>query len=146
MQVLAETAVTVVDKLAELFQISPEEVSDTMELLGMTDADLFDAASFQNLFATLAQDPEGSFLLTGDALADNFNALWDQVSQMFEAAGEANGWSEEQLHSVLEQQRGLFTEASIPTGTRGSNYRGGKRYFLYSDLYAGWKRSNLRCD
>lgn len=117
MQVLAETAVTVVDKLAELFQISPEEVSDTMELLGMTDADLFDAASFQNLFATLAQDPEGSFLLTGDALADNFNALWDQVSQMFEAAGEANGWSEEQLHSVLEQQRGLFTEASIPTGT-----------------------------
>lgn len=104
MEVLAETAVTVVDKLAEFFQITPEEVSDTMEMLGMSDVDLFDAASFQNLFATLAQDPEGSFLLMGDELADSFNDLWNQVSQMLEEAGEANGWSAEQLQGMLDSR------------------------------------------
>lgn len=104
MEVLAETAVTVVDKLAEFFQITPEEVSDTMEMLGMSDVDLFDAASFQNLFATLAQDPEGSFLLMGDELADGFSDLWNQVSQMFEEAGAANGWSAEQLQGMLDSR------------------------------------------
>lgn len=104
MEVLAQTAATVVDQLAELFQITPEEVSDTMEMLGMNDVDLFDAASFQNLFATLAQDPEGSFLLMGDELADSFNELWNQVSQMFEEAGVANGWSTEQLQDLLDSQ------------------------------------------
>lgn len=116
MEVLAQTAATVVDKLAELFQITPEEVSDTMEMLGMNDVDLFDAASFQNLFATLAQDPEGSFLLMGDELADSFNELWNQVSQMFEEAGVANGWSAEQLQGLLDSQMAETpAENVIPT-------------------------------
>lgn len=114
MEVLAETAVTVVDKLAELFQITPEEVSDTMEMLGMSDVDLFDAASFQNLFATLAQDPEGSFLLMGDELADSFNDLWNQVSQMFEETGAANGWSAERLQELLDSQN-VSGENAVPT-------------------------------
>lgn len=114
MEVLAETAVTVVDKLAEFFQITPEEVSDTMEMLGMSDVDLFDAASFRNLFAALAQDPEGSFLLMGDELADGFSDLWKQVSQMFEEAGEANGWSAEQLQGMLDSQD-VPEETAVPT-------------------------------
>ncbi len=116
MEVLAETAVTVVDKLAEFFQITPEEVSDTMEMLGMSDVDLFDAASFRNLFAALAQDPEGSFLLMGDELADGFSDLWNQVSQMFEEAGEANGWSAEQLQGMLDSRMAETpAENVIPT-------------------------------
>lgn len=113
MQILAETAVTVVDRLADFFQMTPEEVNGAMEMLGMAETDLLDATSFQNLFATLAKDPEGSFLLTGDELTGSFEDLWSQVTQMLTQVEEENGWSGQQLQMLLDAQNGLSAESGV---------------------------------
>lgn len=113
MQILAETAVTVVDRLADFFQMTPEEVNGAMEMLGMAETDLLDATSFQKLFATLAKDPEGSFLLTGDELTGSFEDLWSQLTQMLTQVEEENGWSGQQLQMLVDAQNSLTSESGV---------------------------------
>lgn len=72
--------------ICETLGITEEQLTDTMEELGLTDADLLDRGSLQDIFLELNQVSEPTEFLTNEELFDDFSDLMKAVEQVFDAS------------------------------------------------------------
>jgi len=112
-EALEEAAQQVVSMVAQTLGITPEDVAAAMEDLGMSEQDLFQTGNLQQLFAVLSGEPDGSFLLTGGELAEDFNALLGEISQLAEELDGTTVMPEEQPQ-IVTGRTGETEDADIP--------------------------------
>lgn len=85
-EAVATLMVQVRQVICEELGITEEQLNQTMEELGLTDADLLDRAALQELFLTVNQVTEPTELLTNEGLFDGFADLMQAVEQTVTAA------------------------------------------------------------
>ncbi len=72
--------------ICETLGITEEQLTGAMEELGLTDADLLDRGSLQDIFLELNQVSEPTEFLTNEELFNDFSDLMKAVEQVFDAS------------------------------------------------------------
>ncbi len=84
--------------VTEFFNVTPDELQNKMDMLGMDPSQLADADSMKQLFVAFECDGDISKLLTDQGLLDSFGELMDKVTDVLENYGV----SEEMIAATLE--------------------------------------------
>lgn len=95
--------------ICETLGITEEQLTGAMEELGLTDADLLDRGSLQELFLNLNQVSEPTEFLTNEELFDDFSDLMKAVEQVFDASR----ITPEQCREVLKET-GVLQQETEP--------------------------------
>lgn len=93
----------VLAELAQVLEISVEELQETMSELDMEVGDLFTKEGFTKLFMTLKGETDQSFLLTGGELQGQWEAAFQVVTEGMAEIQESFSLSEEQMKQLLEK-------------------------------------------
>lgn len=100
-----------IKKTTEVLNVSEEEVTNAMEHLGMSPADLLNPENLRTLTMELTGTTDETELLTNDALFQDLQQLMDTASELTTALLEQFELSEEQLTTAIENlSAGLNTD------------------------------------
>ncbi|MBQ9512733.1 MAG: flagellar hook-length control protein FliK [Lachnospiraceae bacterium] len=91
-----------IKKTTEVLNVSEEEVTNAMEHLGMSPADLLNPENLRTLTMELTGTTDETELLTNDALFQDLQQLMDTASELTTALLEQFDLSEEQLTTAIE--------------------------------------------
>ncbi len=94
--------------ICESLGISEEQLTATMEELGLKDADLFDRNSMQQIFLSVHQAEPTEFL-TNETLFQEFGELMQAVEQVVEASD----FSAEEVQTVLDSVKEPKTDSEV---------------------------------
>ncbi len=100
--VMVQITVTV----TEILQISPEELSNAMDTLGMSMQDLLNPDSLKDLFSFIKLDGDMTQLVTNETVLETFNILTTEVSNILEE----NNISSEFITTLLDKMPESFKE------------------------------------
>lgn len=90
-----------VNDVAEEMEVTPEEVEEAMEVLGLTVVQLFDPANMQKLLVALSGNEDQLSIVTDAELYGHLQNLLDTVETTFNDLQNELGLSEEDLRTIL---------------------------------------------
>lgn len=115
METLGTAAVSLMQKIAEVFDIPMDELQGEMEQLGLEALDLLQAPELGRLILKLGGAEDASALLTDEALCGSFKAVMEQLNVSLEETAEELGLEPEQLKDLLAEKSPVPEEAqTIP--------------------------------
>lgn len=103
----------VVNKVAEEMDVTPDEVVQAMETLGLTMIDLLNPDNMTDLVAFISGSEDALSILTDESLYQTLGTLQDFVSQITEDLTEELDLSQEALNEVLEQAEELLKQTDM---------------------------------
>lgn len=112
-----------VQDIAEEMDVTPEEVEEAMELLGLTAVSLFDTDHLKQLLLVLSGNTDELALLTDETLYGSLQDLVTAVAESLEGLQEELGLSEEELEALMKQtvsggeDAGVADEVPVPEET-----------------------------
>ena len=106
---ISEITNQIVDKIKSEFEVTDEEIEETMEVLGLTIADLTKPAELRNLLMELTGTTDSVELLTNVELYDSVKELTDFASNLFTEVAKDFSLSTEQLTEMINTES--FEEA-----------------------------------
>lgn len=92
-----------VQDIAEVMDVTPEEVEAAMEVLGLTVVELFDTDNLKQLLLNLSGSTDELSLVTNETLYVNLQNLSETAEDDLGMIAEEFGLSEEELGTLLEQ-------------------------------------------
>lgn len=110
---IEEAGKEVIEKIAEELEVSPEEVEQAMEVLGLSVYALFDPTQLRQLVLELQDVQDPSMLLTDETLFTKLqNVLNMAVEVKADLAGEL-GMSPEELKALVEELQNSAKEPAV---------------------------------
>ena len=106
---ISEITNQIVDKIKSEFEVTDEEIEETMEVLGLTIADLTKPAELRNLLMELTGTTDSIELLTNVELYDSVKEVTDFASNLFTEVAKDFSLSTEQLTEMINTES--FEEA-----------------------------------
>ena len=106
---ISEITNQIVDKIKSEFEVTDEEIEETMEVLGLTIADLTKPAELRNLLMELTGTSDSIELLTNVELYDSVKEVTDFASNLFTEVAKDFSLSTEQLTEMINTES--FEEA-----------------------------------
>lgn len=97
-----EAAVMVVKKAADTLEVSPEEVEQAMETLGLTAISLLDSENLADLMLNLSGETERIALVTNEALCKDVKEILQMIQSELTFIQETYEVSSEQLKACIE--------------------------------------------
>lgn len=98
-----KAAEELVEDIADKMDLTPEEVEEAMEILGLTALQLFDTDNLRQLLLTLSGSADELALLTDESLYGNLQDLLGTVEESLTDLQEELGLSDEELEALLER-------------------------------------------
>lgn len=108
-ETVASLMVQVRQVICEELGITEEQLTETMEELGLTDADLTDRSSLQDIFLKLNDASEPTEFLTNEELFGRFSELVENVEQTLNDAGV----TPEECKTVLKETKLLQPDVNV---------------------------------
>lgn len=112
-----DAAKELVEDVAKELNVTPEEVEEAMEVLGLTALQLFDPDNMKALLMQLSGSEDQLSIITDAELYGHLQNLLNLVSQNLDALQETLGMTEEELNTLLADMTIVQTmpeEAEIP--------------------------------
>ena len=106
-----KSARELVEDIAEKMDVTPEEVEEAMEILGLTALQLFDTDHLRQLLLTLSGSTDELALLTDETLYGNLQDLLGIVEESLTELQEELGMSDEELEALMKQMLAQQSEA-----------------------------------
>ena len=106
---ISEITNQIVDKIKSEFEVTDEEIEETMEVLGLTIADLTKPTELRNLLMELTGTSDSIELLTNVELYDSVKEVTDFASNLFTEVAKDFSLSTEQLTEMINTES--FEEA-----------------------------------
>ena len=103
---VAEEVATIVNKIKEVLNVSDEEISEAMEILGITPASLIDPANVKDLLMEITDTPDSITLLTN---AD----LYENIKEIVQTAEDAAATITAQFDLTEDQALNIFKDESF---------------------------------
>lgn len=114
---LEKSGEELIQDIAEEMDVTPEEVEEAMELLGLTAIQLFDTDNLKQLLLVLSGNGDELALLTDGALYDSLQNLSGAVAESLESLQEELGLSKEELDALMKQIMSGQEDAAMPEET-----------------------------
>jgi flagellar hook-length control protein FliK len=114
MEVLNTAAWNLLQQIAEVFGIEPEELQAVMEDLGLGQLDLLDASKLGKLLLSLGGAEDSYALLMDEGLYDRYQALMAQRTEMVQESAETLDADPEELLTLIKEAAEEKTEESVP--------------------------------
>ena len=111
-EVLGTAAAELLQQISDTFGISPEELADAMQELGMESLDVLDQGKLGELLLKLAGAEDAYALVTNGELYEKYQELMQSMETLLQEAGEELELSPEQLQTALQQEES--TQDVIP--------------------------------
>lgn len=126
-QKLQESGEKLVEDIADEMGVSTEEVTQAMEVLGLSVVDLFDLSNLKQLLLQISGNTDEMSLVTDADLYQSFQMLSANAEESLEQLGKELGLDAESLNALIEEmaseQDGNVAEAvleGLETGLEGS--------------------------
>lgn len=104
-EVAEETANMMVEKVAETFNVSVEEVEAVLEELGLTALDLLNSENLTKVVLALNPETDALSLMTNESLFADLKALMNTAQELKGQLAEQFSMSEEELTNFLQQMK-----------------------------------------
>ena len=104
MEVLSATALELMQKIADTFGISMEELQMAMNELDMSANDMLDAAKLGALILQLGGAADSYALVTDEALYDKYRMLLDEQAKSLENIAEELGVDADELRKMIDSK------------------------------------------
>lgn len=104
-KVAEETATLMVEKVAETFDMTVEEVEAVLEELGLTTLDLLNSENLTQVVLALNPETDALSLVTNESLFADLKALMNTAEDLKGQLAEQFAMSEEELHNFLQQMK-----------------------------------------
>lgn len=104
-EVAEETANMMVEKVAETFNVSVEEVEAVLEELGLTVLDLLNSENLTKVVLALNPETDALSLMTNESLFADLKALMNTAQELKGQLAEQFSMSEEELTNFLQQMK-----------------------------------------
>ena len=104
-KVAEETANMMVEKVAETFNVSVEEVEAVLEELGLTVLDLLNSENLTKVVLALNPETDALSLMTNESLFADLKALMNTAQELKGQLAEQFSMSEEELTNFLQQMK-----------------------------------------
>ena len=104
-KVAEETATLMVEKVAETFDMTVEEVEAVLEELGLTALDLLNSENLTQVVLALNPETDALSLVTNESLFADLKALMNTAEDLKGQLAEQFAMSEEELHNFLQQMK-----------------------------------------
>lgn len=108
-----EAGEKLVEKVAEEMEITPEEVEEAMEILGLSALQLLDPDNMKQLLITLSGNEDHLSILTDGELYGHLQNLLDEVSLTLEDLQTELGLSEEDLNVLIADMAVVEAETEV---------------------------------
>lgn len=108
-----KSAEELVREIAETMDVTPEEVEQAMEVLGLTAVQLFDVDNLKQLLLTISGSADELSLVTDETLYGNLQELTAAVEESLAALGEELGLSAEELGALVERMVSVEAEPGM---------------------------------
>ena len=116
MEILGTAAAQLMEQIADVFEVTVDELQSVMDNLEMEPADLLDASKLGNLLLELGGAKDAYALITDGTLYDNYRMIMGQLDQVLrESAGELMT-EPEQLPILLKDSMQAVQEAEASLG------------------------------
>ena len=102
-KVAEETSTLMVEKVAETFDMTVEEVEAVLEELGLTALDLLNGENLTQVVLALNPETDALSLVTNESLFADLKALMNTAEDLKGQLAEQFAMSEEELHNFLQQ-------------------------------------------
>lgn len=99
-----------VEEVAEEMEVTPEEVEEAMEILGLSALQLLDPDNMKQLLVTLSGNEDHLSIITDGELYGHLQNLLNEVSLTLEDLQTQLGLSEEELNSLIADMAVVETE------------------------------------
>lgn len=106
-ETLGTAAIQIIDRVAEAFGMTGEEVQEVMGELGMEQPDALDPGRLGELIMTISGEEDMASLLTDEDLYGSYRELMQQLTQALEGAAAELHTEPEQLQEIGAQLRKL---------------------------------------
>lgn len=103
MEVLGTAAVAMMQKIADVFGISMEELQAAMDALGMGQTEVLDASKLSGLLLQLGGAADTYALVTDETLYNNYRELMNQLNGILTECAEDLKLDAEQLNQLVQQ-------------------------------------------
>ena len=100
-----ETANVMIEKVAETFNVSVEEVEAVLEELGLTALDLLNSENLTKVVLALNPETDALSLMTNESLFADLKALMNTAQELKGQLAEQFSMSEEELTNFLQQMK-----------------------------------------
>ncbi|MBD5546566.1 MAG: hypothetical protein HDQ97_04100 [Lachnospiraceae bacterium] len=115
-KVLEEAGNEVIKEIAEELEVSPEEVEEAMEVLGLSVYELFEPSNLRQLVLELEGGADATALLTDENLFAKLQNIINMAADVkADLAGEL-GIEPKELQALLEEQQNSLKESDIMDG------------------------------
>ena len=104
-KVAEETATTMVEKVAETFDMTVEEVEAVLEELGLTALDLLNSENLTKVVLALNPETDALGLMTNESLFADLKGLMNTAEELRGQLAEQFDMSEEELANFLQQMK-----------------------------------------
>ena len=104
-KVAEETASMMVEKLAETFDMTVEEVEAVLEEIGLTALDLLNSENLTKVVLALNPETDALSLMTNESLFADLKKLMNNAEKLKEQLAEQFSMSEEELENFLQQMK-----------------------------------------
>ena len=104
-EVAEETANVMIEKVAETFNVSVEEVEAVLEELGLTVLDLLNSENLTKVVLALNPETDALSLMTNESLFADLKALMNTAQELKGQMAEQFSMSEEELTNFLQQMK-----------------------------------------
>ena len=103
-EVLGTAAADLLQQIADAFGVSPEELANAMQDLGMDSLDVLDQGKLGELLLKLGGAEDVYALVTNGELYEKYQELMESLKALLQEAGEELELSPEQLQTALQQE------------------------------------------
>lgn len=108
------TGEKLVKDIAELMEVSEEQVLVAMQTLGITELQLFDTQNLRQLLMELSDCKDAMMLITDEALYGRLQDMVQTAENAFAKLGESLNMSEDELQALMEQMVSTNEEVTEP--------------------------------
>ncbi len=103
MEVLGAAAMDLMQRIADVFGITVEELGQAMDDLGMKSLDVFDASALGALLLKLGGGEDSYALITDETLYGNYRMLMESMQNVLKTNADELGLTEDELQQLLKQ-------------------------------------------
>jgi flagellar hook-length control protein FliK len=114
---LEKSGEELIQDIAEEMDVTPEEVEEAMEILGLAAVQLFDTDNLKQLLLVLSGSEDELSLLTDGALYDSLQDLSAVVAENLEGLQEELGLSNEEMEALMKQIMSGQDDTAMPEET-----------------------------
>ena len=106
-EALSTAAITLLERIENILQISPEEAQDLLNALGMTAEDLLNIENL-SAFALQAMGAEDSLaLLTDESKYEQFQNIAEALEELLKSGSDIEGLSVEELRDLVKDMKSI---------------------------------------